>query len=210
MAKNTKQTTTTVVLVRHGRTPTTGIELPGRAAGLHLSDEGQAQAKAVAARIAALFKDVAAVYASPLERTRETAAPIARELGLKIVTEKGLLEVDIGDWTGLKLKDAAKLPEWKAVQQRPSGFCFPNGESFIQMQARIVETVERLQQAHSGSTIVIVSHGDPIKVAISSALGAPLDLCQRILIDPCSISIVKYTPTGTTVPTVNNTEAISV
>jgi probable phosphomutase (TIGR03848 family) len=208
MPKTKQSSNTTVVLVRHGRTPTTGSVLPGRAAGLHLSDEGQSQAKNVAARIAAGFKNVSAVYASPLERTKETAAPIARELNTRIVVDKGLIELNCGDWAGRNLKDLAKLPEWKTVQQRPSAFRFPNGESFLEMQARIVGTIERLQAAHTGSTIIVVSHADPIKAAVASALGAPLDLFQRIVISPCSVSVVQYSPIGTSVPTINNTDAL--
>src|SRR6266851_1146953 len=112
---------TLVLFVRHGRTPTTGDLLPGRAPGLHLADDGRAQADAVAERLSAVTR-IAAVYASPLERTRETAETIGRRLGLKVVAEKGLLECDFGDWTGAKLKDLMKLPEWGTVQRWPSGF----------------------------------------------------------------------------------------
>src|SRR5256884_255082 len=120
---------TLVLLVRHGSTPTTGKVLPGRATGLHLADDGRAQADAVADRIGALAK-VDAVYTSPLERTRETAAPIARRFGHKVVAERGLLECDFGEWTGQDLKALMKLPEWGTVQRWPSGFRFPGGESF--------------------------------------------------------------------------------
>src|SRR4051794_30391035 len=161
---------TTVILVRHGQTPTTGTSLPGRARGLHLADKGIAQAEAAAGRIAQLDK-VVAVYASPLERTRETAAPIAKALGLKVKVDRGLLEADFGDWTGRKLAELGKLPEWKTVQQYPSGFRFPNGESFTEMQVRITSTLARLTQLHRGQTIVAVSHADPIKAALADALG---------------------------------------
>ena len=107
--KPTPPRPTLVLLVRHGQTPTTGSTLPGRARGLHLADTGRAQAQAAADRIAAL-KDVAAVYASPLERTRETAKPIAEARGLKVQIERGLLECDFGAWTGSKLRDLMKLP----------------------------------------------------------------------------------------------------
>ncbi|MBV8304962.1 MAG: histidine phosphatase family protein, partial [Acidimicrobiia bacterium] len=106
---------TLVLLVRHGHTPTTGKLLPGRAKGLHLSDDGRKQAQAVADRIATLPK-VDAVYASPLERTRETAAPIAKAHGMRVRPDKRLLEVDVGEWTGWELKKAAKTEEWKTVQ----------------------------------------------------------------------------------------------
>jgi probable phosphoglycerate mutase len=193
---------TVALFVRHGRTPTTGSVLPGRATGLHLGDAGIAQAEAAATRIAAL-KKVAAVYASPLERARETAAPIARHLGLKVKVDKGLLECDFGDWTGASLKDLMKLPEWRTVQRYPSGFRFPNGESFTEMQSRITATAARLRSAHEGETIVLVSHADPIKAAVADALGTHLDLFQRIVISPCSVTAIAYGSEGPAVLTVN-------
>jgi len=203
-----------VLLVRHGRTPTTGAVLPGRAAGLHLADEGRAQAEAVAQRILALHeartssKDgvgITAVYASPLERTRETAAPIAKALGLKVKARKGLVECEFGEWTGRELKELVKLPEWKTVQQHPSGFRFPRGESFSEMQTRIVDSVNELVAAHPGEIVVAVSHADPIKAAVASALGTPLDLFQRIVIGQCAVSAVLYGSGGPTVLAVNHT-----
>jgi len=195
---------TLVLLVRHGQTPTTGATLPGRARGLHLSDAGRAQAEAAATRIAAL-KDVAAVYASPLERTRETAKPIAAARGLKAQVDRGLLECDFGAWTGAQLKDLMKLPEWKTVQRYPSGFRFPDGESFAEMQTRIVGTLDRLVARHPGETVVAVSHADPIKAAVAQALGTHLDLFQRIVVSPCSISAVLYGSEGPAVLAANST-----
>lgn len=204
MAKTSPPSPTLVLLVRHGRTPTTGTTLPGRAKGLHLADEGRAQAEAVARRIAAL-KGVAAVYASPLERTRETAKPIAEALGLRVTTDRGLLECDFGDWTGAELKKLMKLPEWGTVQKSPSSFRFPNGESFTEMQTRIVSAVHALCAKHPGGTIVCVSHADPIKAAVAHAMGTHLDLFQRIVISTCSVSAVAYTTSGPIVLTVNST-----
>ncbi len=195
---------TTVLLVRHGQTPSTGTTLPGRAKGLHLADQGRDQAAAAAARIAKLDK-VTAVYASPLERTRETAAPIAAALGLRVVADRGLLECDFGEWTGRALKELGKLPEWKTVQRYPSGFRFPGGESFTEMQARMTSTLARLAQAHRGQTIVAVSHADPIKAAVADALGTHLDLFQRIVVSPCSVSAIWYGEAGPVVLTANST-----
>ena len=195
---------TLVLLVRHGQTPTTGSSLPGRAPGLHLADTGRAQAEAAAARIASL-KSVAAVYASPLERTRETAAPIAKARGLKVQVARGLLECDFGDWTGSLLKDLFKLPEWSTVQRYPSGFRFPNGESFTEMQQRITGTIATLVAKHPGETVVAVSHADPIKAAIAHAMGTHLDLFQRIVVSPCSVTAVAYGAGGPAVLTVNHT-----
>jgi len=193
---------TTIAFVRHGQTPTTGRVLPGRAKGLHLADLGKAQAQAAAERLRG-YEKVAAIYSSPLERTRETAAPIARALGLAVKIERGLLECDFGEWTGRELKDLAKLPEWKVVQGSPSRFCFPGGESFLSMQARLSSTVERIAAAHAGEVVVCVSHADPIKVVLCDATGAHLDQFQRFQVSPCSISVVAYGPVGTAVLCMN-------
>ena len=194
---------TLVLLVRHGKTPTTGDELPGRTPGLHLAEKGQLQAQAAADRIAELGSKVTAVYASPLERTRETAAPIAKALGLRVRSNKGLIELNVGDWTGRRLKDLAKLPEWKTVQKYPSGFTFPGGESFTAMNARINDTVAGLAAAHAGEAIVCVSHADPIRALVASAMGTHLDLFQRVVVSPCSISALLYTTEGPVVLAVN-------
>jgi probable phosphoglycerate mutase len=193
---------TLVLLVRHGQTPTTGTTLPGRSAGLHLADAGRAQAEAAAARIAALG-EVGAVYASPLERARETAAPIARATGNRVRTLTGLQECDFGEWTGRKLADLRKLKAWRQVQGNPSGFRFPGGESFGEMQLRIADAVATLHARHPGERVVAVSHADPIKAAVAHALGTPLDLFQRIVISPCSITAVVATGAGPIVLAVN-------
>src|SRR5262245_17469072 len=215
-------TATVVLLVRHGTTETTGKELPGRAPGLHLADTGRRQAEDVAARIGAMAQPpaddrprgngqqpkpprVAAVYASPLERTRETAAPIAQALGLEVVPDEGLLELDTGDWTGIELKAAMKRKEWATIQRYPSGFAFPGGESFLAMQTRMVSTLDRLRAAHPGETIVAVSHADPIRAAVAHAMGTHLDLFQRIVVSPCSLTAIAYGDGGPIVLKVNDT-----
>jgi len=198
---------TTVLLVRHGQTSTTGKVLPGRAPGLHLADAGVAQAERAAARLGAL--DVAAVYASPLERTRQTAAPIGRATGQRVRTAKGLLECDFGTWTGQSLARLRKLPEWSTVQTAPSRFRFPGGESFAEMQLRIWNEIERLVALHPGGTVVAVSHADPIKAAVATAAGVHLDLFQRTVISPCSITALLMPAAGSPrtpiVLTVNST-----
>jgi len=193
-----------MLFVRHGTTPTTGKVLPGRTPGLHLADTGRAQAQAVADRIATL-KRVDAVYSSPLERARETAAPIARARRLRVAVERGLLECDFGDWTGGELKALAKLPEWKTVQRYPSGFRFPGGESFTEMAARTQDAVAKLATRHRGGVAVAVSHADPIKAVVADALGTHLDLFQRIVISPCSVTAILYGDSGPAVLTVNHT-----
>nr|MDP9453049.1 histidine phosphatase family protein [Actinomycetota bacterium] len=164
---------------------------------------GAAQADAVAERLAGV-EQVAAVYTSPLERTRETARPIARARGLKVRVERGLLECDFGEWTGRTLKELGKLPEWATVQRYPSGFRFPGGESFREMQARVTGALARLVERHRGEVIVAVSHADPIKAAVADALGTHLDLFQRIAVSPCSTTVISYGTGGPMVLSVNS------
>jgi broad specificity phosphatase PhoE len=148
---------------------------------------------------------IAAVYSSPLERARETAAPIAAAVGCDVRVDDGLLELDVGTWTGLELKAATKRPEWATIQRYPSGFAFPDGESFLAMQARVVATLDRLRTAHPGETIVAVSHADPIRAAVAHAMGTHLDLFQRVVISPCSLTAIAYGDGGPMVLTVNTT-----
>lgn len=202
--RNEQPAATTVLLVRHGQTPTTGKILPGRAKGLHLAEEGKRQADAAAERIAALAR-VDAVYSSPLERAKETAAPIARACGMRTSVARGLSECDFGEWTGSELSKLMKLPEWQTVQRAPSTFRFPGGESFTEMQTRMVSTLDQLRAKHPGGTIVCVSHADTIKVAVAHALGTHIDLFQRIVISPASVTAVSWHAGGPVVLTINST-----
>ena len=200
---------TLIIFVRHGRTPTTGTKLPGRAPNLHLSDEGKSQAEMLAKEIeksssSFLGAKVSAVYASPMERTQETAKPIAKTLNLRLRTLQGLNECDFGDWTGRRLRDLSKLKSWSIIQKQPSSFRFPNGESFTEMQNRMQKTVNKILERHPGETVVCVSHADPIKAILASAVGTPLDLFQRIVVGPCSTSVVLYTKERPLVLTLNS------
>lgn len=203
-AKPKHPSATTVLLVRHGQTPTTGQSLPGRAKGLHLSDKGREQAAEVAERLAA-FPKIDAIYASPLERTRETAAPLAKKLRQRVVIDKGLIECDFGDWTGAKLADLMKKPEWATVQRAPSTFRFPSGESFTEMQVRITTALDSIRLRHPGGVVVCFSHADPIKAALAHAMGTHLDLFQRIVVSTCSVSALAYGTGSPIVLTVNST-----
>lgn len=195
---------TVVCFVRHGTTPTTGKVLPGRAKGLHLSERGFEEADRAGARLGALGS-VRALYASPLERTRETAKAIGAHLSLAVTLDRGLLECDFGEWTGASLASLQKRPEWAMVQQHPSGFRFPGGESFAELRARMAKSVERLVAAHEGEVIVAVSHADPIKIVVGEALGQSLDLVQRIVVSPCSVSVIAYGAGAPIVLAVNST-----
>jgi probable phosphoglycerate mutase len=202
--KTQSPASTLIIMVRHGKTPSTGKLLPGRAKGLHLSDTGIQEALVVAERLSKI-KKVAAIYASPLERARETAAPIGKILGQKVNIHKGLLECDFGDWTGAQLTALMKKPEWTTVQKAPSTFRFPHGESFTEMQQRMVSALDDIRTKHPGGIVVCVSHADPIKAAVAHAMGTHIDLFQRIVISTCSVSAVAYSTSGPVVLTVNST-----
>lgn len=193
---------TLILLVRHGVTPTTGQVLPGRAPGLHLSDTGVEQAREVAKRIDGL--PLAAIYSSPMERAQETAAPTAEHVGLLPIINEGIVECDFGEWTGEKLGELSKLPEWRTVQNTPSEFRFPDGESFIEMQDRMVRALDDISSRHTGEVVALFSHADPIKAVVAHLVGTPLDSFQRISVDPASISVAEVASDGTTRMLVTN------
>jgi probable phosphomutase (TIGR03848 family) len=189
-----------VILARHGRTTANAAgTLAGRTKGVNLDEHGLEQARAAARRLAALRLD--AVVTSPLERCRETAREIARAQApaARVSTERGLIECDYGAWTGRDLKALAKEQLWRTVQAHPSAAVFPEGESMAAMAARAVAAVRRwaarLAAGHGPSSVwLAVSHGDVIKAVIADALGLHLDEFQRIVVDPASLSVIRYTP----------------
>jgi probable phosphoglycerate mutase len=195
--------TTLVLLVRHGQTATTGRILTGRRPGHHLNATGRRQAAAVAQRLSRLRR-VGAVYASPLERAQETAAPIAAARRLGVHIEPDLTDGEFGAWTGATLAALRRKPEWRVVQRHPSGFRFPGGESFTEMQARMAGVIARLVERHRGQVVIAVSHADPIRVALTHALGMPLDFFQRIMIAPASVTAIAYRGEAPAVLTVNS------
>ena len=190
----------TVLLARHGLTAVTGDVLAGQAPGLHLDERGIAQAARLAERVAML--PLAAVVSSPLERCQETIAPIGRP----VETEPRLVEAGYGDWTGKTLKVLGKDPLWKVVQAHPSAVTFPGGESMRSMAERAVAAI-RDWNARLGDDAVWLacSHGDVIKAIVADALGLHLDLFQRIVIDPASVTVIRYTATRPFVVRVNDT-----
>lgn len=183
----------TVLLVRHGLTAMTGPVLAGWTPGVHLDERGREQAAALAERVRAL--PIAAVVASPLERCQETAAALAAGRDLHVQTDDRLGECRYGDWTGQQLKVLAKDPMWKVVQAHPSAAAFPGGETLRAAQARAVDAVRAHDaQLPEDALWVAVSHGDIIKALVADALGLHLDLFQRIQVDPCSLTVIRYTP----------------
>jgi probable phosphoglycerate mutase len=177
--------------------------LSGRAPGIDLSDEGCSQAEALGERMAGLPVD--AVYASPIERTTQTAEAVARHQGLTVQRLDGVLEADYGEWTGQKLADLAKTDLWKVVQRAPSRAVFPGGEGLAAMQARMVAAIEAVVVAHPGELVVVVSHADPIKAAIAHYTGVHLDLFQRIMVSPASVTAFAFTAHGVAMLKCNDT-----
>jgi probable phosphomutase (TIGR03848 family) len=193
-----------LLLVRHGRTAAnTGGVLAGRTPGVSLDETGRAQVAALAQRLAPL--PLVRVVSSPLQRCQETASALLGVAGPDgaprpgLVTDEGLSECDYGDWTGRPIAELVKEPLWGAVQAHPSSVVFPAGESMRQMQQRALDVVRRtdaeVAQAHGPDAVwAAVSHGDVIKAVLADALGVHLDGFQRIVVDPASVSVVRYTP----------------
>ena len=198
---------TTVVLVRHGLTHLTGPVLAGWTPDLHLDERGTAQAEAVAERLRPV--PFTAVVSSPLDRCLDTAGHVlAGRDGLALQVEDRLGECRYGDWTGRPIKELAKDPLWKVVQNHPSAVVFPGpeGEALAHTQARAVAAV-RDWNARLGpdATWLACSHGDVIKAVVADAMGLHLDQFQRIVIDPCSVTVIRYTELRPFVVRVNDT-----
>ena len=197
---------TRLVLVRHAVTAQTGPLLSGRTPGIDLSDKGREQAKALGERLAGL--PVAVVYASPIERTTQTAAAVAEHHGLEVQALPGVLEADYGEWTGGALTDLAKTDLWKTVQRAPSRARFPGGESLAEMQSRMVTALEEVVARHPGELVVVVSHADPIKAAIAHYTGVHLDLFQRIVVSPASVTVFELGAHGGAMLKCNDTGSL--
>jgi probable phosphoglycerate mutase len=173
--------------------------LGGRLPGVHLNEEGRAHAQAVGEALAQRLKEAApkGIYSSPLERTLETAQTIASLLRLTVIPREGLLETDCGHWSGKTVKSVRRLRLWKAVQQTPSTFQFPGGETFYQCQQRIVAELEMLRTKHDAKDVILcVTHADPIKLAIAHYLGLPLDNFQRLVVSPASVTVLGINEKG--------------
>jgi probable phosphomutase (TIGR03848 family) len=197
------QPSTKLVLVRHAVTEQTGPMLTGRASGIDLSEDGRRQAKALGERLAEI--PVAAVYASPIERTAQTALAVADHHDLEVRELPGVIEADYGEWTGGKLAELAKTDLWKTVQRAPSRARFPGGESLAEMQARMVTALEAVVADHPGEVVVVVSHADPIKAAIAHFTGLHLDLFQRVVVSPASVTVFELSPHGAALVKCNDT-----
>ena len=178
-----------LLLIRHGENDfvKTG-KLPGHTPGVHLNERGQKQAQALADALKAV--PLKAIYSSPLERALETAEPIAAPHSLRIIREPALVDANVGKWQGKSLKSLRLTNAWKVVQHSPSRFTFPEGESFIDLQARIIKALEGIVRKHNKpkDIVAVVFHADPIKLAVGYFLGLPLDHFQRLSCDTGSLT----------------------
>lgn len=185
-----------LLLIRHGENEfvKTG-KLAGRLPGIHLNEHGRHQAAELARALADI--PLRAIYSSPLERAVETAEPIASGRKLEIQLRPELADSDIGKWQGRSLKSLRRLKKWKVVQQAPSRFTFPEGESFLQTQTRIASCLDEIAASHKLKDIVaVVFHADPIKLAVAHYLGMPLDHFQRLGCDTGSVTVLHVNETG--------------
>ncbi|SFS81543.1 histidine phosphatase family protein [Saccharopolyspora flava] len=195
----------TLILVRHARSSANGSGvLAGRTPGVGLDETGRGQAAKLPSRLEGV--PLKRVVVSPLQRCRETVGELVSGRDLEPVVEPRLSEVDYGDWTGKKISELTGEQLWKVVQQHPSAAVFPGGEGLAEVQARAVAAVrEHDRQVADNEVWLLCSHGDVIKSVLADALGLHLDSFQRIVVDPCSVSVVRYTETRPFVLKVNDT-----
>ena len=180
---------TLLLLVRHGHTDAAGKRLTGWAPGVHLNAKGREEADALRTRLDELPID--AIYSSPLERCRETAAPLAHARRLSVRIRRGLIETGYGDWTGRTISQLRRTTLWKTVERTPSAVRFPGGESLLEVQARAVDEINRIVAGHPKGTVVIVSHADPIRLFIAHVAGAHVDHLHRLVVDTASVTAVS-------------------
>jgi probable phosphoglycerate mutase len=193
---------TVLLLIRHAQTDAAGKRLTGWSQGVHLNARGHREAQGLADRLDGIPID--AIYSSPLERCRETIAPLARRRGLSIAARRGLLEVDYGDWTGRTISQLRRTKLWRSVQQAPSTVRFPNGESFLGVQARADAEVGRIAGAHPAGTVAVVTHADVVRLLIAHHAGMHTDHVQRLVVDPASLTVVAVSEGMTRLLKVND------
>lgn len=196
----------TIYLIRHGQNSMVGKRLAGWLPDVHLNEVGQQQATALAARLSSEKGKIHALYSSPLDRTIETARPLAEVLDLEIQPLEGMAEVRYGEWEGQSIEELAKLDLWKVVQAFPSAMQFPGGERMREMQLRGVAAVEQVaSRLEDKQRAIIVSHADVIKSVVAHYAGVHFDLFQRLVISPASITIIGLEPYAPRILSMNDT-----
>jgi probable phosphoglycerate mutase len=179
----------TLLLIRHGHTDAAGKRLMGWAPGVHLNEDGRRQAERLVTRLDGIRID--AIYSSPLERCRETAAPLAKARRRSVHVRRRLIETGYGEWTGRSIAQVRKTKLWRTVERVPSAMRFPGGESLLEVQARAVDEVNRIARDHPRGVVVVVSHADPIRLVIAQVAGADVDHLHRLVVDTGSITAVS-------------------
>jgi len=196
---------TTLLLIRHGMTDAVGRRLTGRMPGIYLNEQGKREVEALAVRLEKT--PLAAIYASPLERTQETARAIAAERQLDIISREGLVESDFGDWSGRLLADLAVDIGWKRFNDNRSSTPAPGGEHMTEIQARMGRELLRIRDAHPDQTVAVVSHADPLRAALCLFLGISVDLLGRLEISTASVTTLRLTPDSVSLQRLNDTGA---
>jgi broad specificity phosphatase PhoE len=193
---------TRLLLIRHGATDAVGRELAGRRTGVALNAEGRAQADRLVERLDGVAIDL--IAASPLERARDTARPLARARGLPVRDIAEINEIDYGDWQGATMSTLSQRDAYWATYNAFRSFSrVPNGELLLETQLRMVQAVERLRREGAGQCMVLVSHGDPIRALLLYLLGMPIDFISRLDVAPASISAVQIGADHVTVECIN-------
>jgi probable phosphoglycerate mutase len=197
---------TIFLLIRHAVHLLGSETIAGRMPDVHLSLRGQEQAQHLARRLADV--PIHALYCSPITRAQETAQPLTAQFGLPVQICEDIQEINYGEWTGRTLEELRPQEQWKHWNSFRSGTRIPNGESMLEIQARVISCMQQLRERHPNEVIALVSHGDVIRAAVAYCLGVPLDMFQRIEISPASVSIIGLAEYGPSVLCVNNTNAL--
>jgi probable phosphomutase (TIGR03848 family) len=198
----------TLLLVRHGHTDAAGKRLTGRAGGVHLNETGRQQAERLVGRLDGIRVDH--IVSSPLERCRETAAPLAETMGRRVDVRRAWIEIDYGEWTGRSITQLRRTKLWRRVMTTPSNVRFPGGESLLEVQARAVDAAFDLAAEHARGTVVVVSHADVIRLVVAHLAGMHADHLQRLSIDTASITAVSLSDGVPRLLTVNDTGDLAV
>jgi probable phosphomutase (TIGR03848 family) len=199
---------TTLLLVRHGHTDAAGKRLTGRAPGVHLNELGRRQAERLIERLEGVRID--AIVSSPLERCRETAAPLAKARGRAVDVGRAWIEVGYGEWTGRSISQLRRTKLWRRVMFAPSNVRFPGGESLLEVQGRAVDATLDIAARHARGTVVVVSHADVIRLLVAHVAGMHADHLQRLSIDTASITAVSISDGFPRLLTVNETDDLAV
>jgi probable phosphomutase (TIGR03848 family) len=199
---------TTLLLVRHGHTDAAGKRLTGRATGVHLNELGRGQAERLIERLDGVRIDT--IVSSPLERCRETAAPLAKARGRAVDVGRAWIEVGYGEWTGRSISQLRRTKLWRRVMFAPSNVRFPGGESLLEVQVRAVDATLDIAARHARGTVVVFSHADVIRLVVAHLAGMHVDHLQRLSIDTASITAVSISDGFPRLLTVNDTGDLAV